>query len=458
MVFVFVASALSPRGRETGPFSHPQGSPEPMSSIECCRGLWPRAARTQICPEVRTPFKQPRAVFQRPGAVRRRIVNCLTRDAMKLGRWRRTAIAAGTVVVVAVVLYVMLRPRADRVQAAAPARGMAGRVSVTTVTAKNGDIGVYLDAIGTVTPVYTSTITSQVVGMISAVHYRESQYVRKGDPLIDIDPRPFQAQLEQAQGLLERDTHILEQSRMDLQRFRDAWARDAIAKQTLDDQEKLALQNEGTVKNDQGTVAFQRTQLEYCRIRAPFDGRVGLRLVDPGNVVQANSTTALVVLTQMQPITVVFPVAEDYLTQIQSADGGGQRLRVVALDRAKSTTLATGVLVAVDNQIDTTTGTVRLRAQFDNRKNELFPNQFVNTRLLLRTVREAVLIPTSAIQHNGTNSFVYLISGSTAHMRAVTPGPAEAGATAVEGLKQGDVVANSSFERLRDNAAVVVAP
>jgi multidrug efflux system membrane fusion protein len=244
---------------------------------------------------------------------------------------------------------------------------------------------------------------------------------------------------------------------MNVQRYRDAWGRDAIAKQQLDDQEKLVLQNEGTVKNDQGTVDFNRTQLAYCRITAPFDGRVGLRLVDPGNVVQANGGTPLVVLTQVQPITVIFSVAQDYLGEIQSAQAGGRRLRVDALDRAQSITIATGELTAIDNQIDTTTGTVRLRAQFDNKKNELFPNQFVNTRLLVRTVQDAVLIPASAIQHNGTRPFVYVISGDAAHMRTITPGVTDAGVTAVEGLEPGDVLANSSFERLRDNARVEVS-
>jgi len=373
---------------------------------------------------------------------------------MKRGGYRRLGTAAMALAVLAAGLTVALRRRADPVQAAAS--GTAGAVSVTTVPAERGDIGVYLDAIGTVTPVYTSTITSQVSGMVTAVHYREAQHVRRGDPLIDIDPRPFQAQVDQAQGILDRDTHILEQSRMDAQRFRDAWARDAIAKQQLDDQEKLVLQNEGTVKNDRGTVAFNRTQLAYCHITAPFEGRVGLRLVDPGNVVQANSPTPLVVLTQMQPMTVIFSIAQDHLPQLQSEQGRGRRLRVDALDRAQSSTLATGELIAIDNQIDTTTGTVRLRAQFDNKKNELFPNQFVNTRVLVRTQHEAVLIPTSAIQHDGTKAFVYVISGGTAHIRAVTPGVADAGVTAVAGLEPGAMVANSSFERLRDNARVEV--
>jgi multidrug efflux system membrane fusion protein len=369
---------------------------------------------------------------------------------------RRIGIAALAIVVLAGAITMALR-RVDEVDAA-PAHASGGGISVTTVTATKGDIGVYLDAIGTVTPVYTATITSQVSGRIVAVHYREAQDVRKGQPLIDIDPSPYQAQLAQAQGLLERDTHILEQSRMDLQRYRDAWARDAIAKQQLDDQEKLVLQNEGTVKTDQGNVDFAATQLAYSHITAPFEGRVGLRLVDPGNVVQANGGTPLVVLTQMRPITVIFTVAQDYLPQIQSQLVSGRRLRVDALDRAQSTTLAAGFLAAVDNQIDTTTGTVRLRAQFENKKDELFPNQFVNTRLLVRTVHQAVLIPTSAIQHNASKAFVYVITGDTAQMRPVTPGVVDAGFTATEGLAPGDVVANSSFERLRDGAKVEVTP
>ena len=225
----------------------------------------------------------------------------------------------------------------------------------------------YLTAIGTVTPVYTSTITSQVNGLISDVHYREAQIVRKGDPLLDIDPRTYQAQLKQAEGTLERDTHVLAQSRMDLERYQKAWSRNAIAKQILDDQEKQVLQNQGTVKNDQGVVDFDRVQLDYCHIVAPFNGRVGLRLIDPGNVVQANSTTPLVVITQMQPITVVFTIAEDYLGEIQQHMQKSP-LGVDVFDRSQLTKIASGRLIAIDNQIDTTTGTVRLRAEFDNKK------------------------------------------------------------------------------------------
>jgi multidrug efflux system membrane fusion protein len=369
----------------------------------------------------------------------------------------RRAGSAVVLVLLAFAAALVLWRRADAVPVDAPKRPSSAAVAVTTAVAKQGDIAVHLDAIGTVTPVYTSTITSQVSGMIAAVHYREAQDVRKGDPLIDIDPRPYQAQLAQAEGILERDTHILEQARMDLQRYRDALARDAIAKQQVDDQDKVVLQDEGTVKNDRATVDYSRTQLAFCHITAPFAGRVGLRLVDPGNVVQAGTPTALVVVTQEQPITVIFSIAEDQLAQAQGEQRRRPGLPVEAFDRAQTTRLATGVLLAVDNQIDTTTGTVRLRAQFDNTRHELFPNQFVNVRLLVTTVRGAVLIPTSAIQHNGTDAFVYVVSGDSAHNRRITPGEADGGQTAVEGLRPGEVVANSSFERLQDNAKVTVA-
>jgi len=372
---------------------------------------------------------------------------------------RRRWIWVVVVLVFALMFYLVLRRHDDPTQAASSARRamMAGPVSINVATAKKGDIGVYLSAIGTVTPVYTSTITSQVNGIISTVHYRESQIVHKGDSLIDIDPRPYQAMLEQAEGTLEKDTHILEQSKMDLERYQAAWSRNAIAKQTLDDQEKIVLQNQGTVKNDQGTVDYDKVQLGYCHISAPFDGRVGLRLIDPGNVVQANSTTPLVVITQLQPITVIFTIAEDYLGEVESQLRHNVPLRVDAYDRALLTKIATGKLLAVDNQIDTTTGTVRLRAQFDNKANELFPNQFVNTRLLVNTAHNATLIPTFAVQHNGAISFVYVISSdATAHMQTIKPGVEDSGVTAVDNVNPGDQVAISSFEKLQDKAKVKI--
>ncbi len=343
--------------------------------------------------------------------------------------------------------------------AARPAgrRGAAGAaVTINTVTANKGSIGVYLQAIGTVTPVYTDTINAQVTGTITQVLYRESQLVHKGQPLIQIDPRPYAANVLTAQGALERDTNLLAQAQMDLKRYQDAWARNAIPKQTLDDQEKLVLQDQGTVKADQGTLQYDQTQLAFCRITSPIDGRVGLRLVDPGNLATANSTTALVVITQMQPITVVFTIPEDNVTQLQQQMRLGKPLPVDAYDRSEENKLASGKLLSTDNQIDTTTGTLKLRAIFDNKNNVLFPNLFVNARLLLKTLDNVILIPSSAIQHNGDASFVFLIQNGVAHIHNIKPGVSQGPNTEVQGLNAGDVVADSSFEKLQDGSKVTV--
>src|ERR1700691_1274003 len=372
-------------------------------------------------------------------------------------RWQRLFVWAALLLTFGVIFMLVLRHHDDAQSAASSRRGVTGPVTVVTAVAQKGNIGVYLDAIGTVTPTYTDSITSQVTGMITQVHYQEGQLVRKGQALIDIDPRPYEAQLLQAQGALERDTYVLEQAKMDLQRYRDAWARNGIPKQTLDDQEKIVLQDEGTVKNDQGTVNFDKVQVAFCHITAPISGRVGLRLVDPGNVVQSTGTTTLVVITQEQPITVVFTIAEDELGQVQEQMRHGKRLAVDAYDRASQNKIASGKLLTLDNLVDTTTGTVKLRAVFDNKNGALFPNQFVNARLLIKTLEGVTIIPASAIQRNGQTAFVYLIQNGTAQIRNVKPGVADGGMTAVQGINPGDVVANSSFERLQNNSKVVVS-
>jgi membrane fusion protein, multidrug efflux system len=261
----------------------------------------------------------------------------------------------------------VLRRRDDTAKTARAPRGGGGAVTVTTATATKGDIGFYLDSIGTVTPLYTSSITSQVNGIVTAVHYREGQIVRKGDPLIDIDARPYQATLLQAEGTLERDQNLLAQAKMDLERYREAWNRKAIPKQTLDDQEKLVLQQEGTIKIDQGAVQFDQIQVAYCHITAPIAGRVGLRLVDPGNVVQSSGGLTLAVITQIQPITVIFTIAEDNLGQVQQRLRQNAKLTADAFDRASIKKIGTGTLLTLDNQIDTTTGTVKARAMFQNK-------------------------------------------------------------------------------------------
>jgi membrane fusion protein, multidrug efflux system len=350
----------------------------------------------------------------------------------------------------------VLRKHDDAATTKKSPRGGGGPVTITTVTAQKGDIGIYLDAIGTVTPVYTVSITSQVNGVVTAVHYKEGQIVHKGDPLIDIDARPYQATLLQAQGTLERDENLLGQGRMDAARYRDAWNRNAIPKQTLDDQEKLVLQQQGTVKIDQGMVQYDQIQVEYCHIVAPVTGKVGLRLVDPGNVVQSSGTLTLAVIAQLQPITVIFTIAEDNLGPVQTRLQKNAKLTVDAFDRGNQKKVASGTLLTLDNQIDTTTGTIKARALFQNKDFLLFPNEFVNARLLVDTIHDATLIPTSAIQHNGQAAFVYVIQDDTAHMRSIKPGVTDGGTGQVDGISPADVLANSSFDKLQDNAKVVL--
>jgi membrane fusion protein, multidrug efflux system len=344
----------------------------------------------------------------------------------------------------------------DAKKAAATKVRPAG-INITTITAQKGDIGVYLDSIGTVTPVYTSSITAQVTGIIIGVHYTEGQRVARGDSLIDIDSRPYRAMLMQAQGALERDQNLLAQAQMDLARYQEAWGRNAIAKQILDDQEKLVHQDEGTVKNDEGTVQFDQVQVDYCHITAPFAGRVGLRLVDPGNVVQAAGTLTLAVITQLEPITVIFTIPEDSLDPVQARLRANAKLSVDAFDRTAQTKIASGQLLTLDNQIDTTTGTVKGRALFANANDALFPNQFVNTRLLVNTLQGVTLVLSSAIQQNGQASFVYVIQNNVAHMRSVKVGVTNGGVTQVDGINPGDVIANSSFDKLQDKITVVVS-
>jgi len=330
-------------------------------------------------------------------------------------------------------------------------------VPIQSATARSGDIGVYINALGTVTPVYTVTVTSRVQGEIMNVYYREGQLVHKSDPLLEIDPRPYEAALTQAEGQLAHDQAMLNKDRIDLDRYQLAYNRNAIAKQQLDDQQQTVLQDEGAVKNDEGALANAKVNLVYCHITSPIDGRVGLRLVDPGNIVQANSTTPLVVVTQLQPITVIFTVAEDYLPQIQQQLHAGHRLDVVALDRDQQKRIADGSLLTVDNMIDTTTGTVKLRAIFPNKDDALFPNQFVNARLTVNTLHDATLLPTAAIQRNAQGAFVYVInSNDTAEMKTVTQGTTDGETAAVTGINPGTVVAVTGFDKLQNGASVAI--
>jgi multidrug efflux system membrane fusion protein len=340
-----------------------------------------------------------------------------------------------------------------------PAGGRAqqGNTAITAGQSRGGDMGIYVNALGTVTPIYTVTIYSQITGRVMEVHYREGQMVHKGEPLIDIDPRPYQATLNQARGALQHDQGLLAQAKMDLQRYQDAYARNAIAKQQLDDQAQIVAQYEGTVKADQGTVSYDEVQLEYCHIVAPIAGRVGLRLVDPGNTVFAGSGTTLVVITQLQPITVVFNVAEDDLPQVQAQLQADTRLPVDVFDRSNDHLIESGTLASLDNQVDTTTGTVRFRAEFPNKGLTLFPNQFVNARLLVRMLKDVTLVPTVAVQHNGTNDFVYVVKpDNTVAVQNVTALTTNERDTAVQGLNADVRIATAGFDRLENGVHVTV--
>jgi multidrug efflux system membrane fusion protein len=376
-------------------------------------------------------------------------------SARKRHRWIGWIIAIAVVLIIVGAIMLWRRHEAKEAAAAAARQAAAAGVTITTATAQKGNIGVYLDSIGTVTPVFTDSITSQVNGLVMTVSFKEGQIVSKGDPLIDVDARPYLANLLQAQGALERDENVLAQAQLDLQRYKDALARNAIAEQIEADQEKLVLQVQGTVKNDMGLVQFDQVQVDYCHIAAPISGLVGLRLVDPGNVVQSSGTQTLAVITQLQPITVILTIAEDSLAPVVTRLRQKANLTVDVFDRTGQQKLASGALIAVDNQIDTTTGTVKGRSQFDNKNLALFPNEFVNTRLLVNTLQGVTLIPSSAIQQNGTSSFVYVIQDNFAHLRTVKAGVTDSGMTQVEGINPGDVVANSGFDKLQDNVKVV---
>jgi membrane fusion protein, multidrug efflux system len=350
--------------------------------------------------------------------------------------------------------------RSDPPASAQGARGGAGgaTVPVVAVGVRQGSIGVYVDGLGAVTPLSTVAVTSRVDGELLAVHFREGQIVTRGALLAEIDPRPYEVQLAQAEGQLARDQALLDNARTDLARYQSLIRENAATDQQLMTQRALVAQYEGAIKIDQGAVASAKLSLTYCRITAPITGRVGLRLVDPGNVVLTGATGTLLVITQVRPISVIFSIAEDQLPPVVHRVQSGAALHVDAYDRNAKKQLASGTLATIDNQIDPATGTLKLRAVFDNATNELFPNQFVNARLLVEERQGATLVPTAAVERNGQATYVWLVKpDSTVTVRPIVTGVSEGTDTEVtSGLAPGAVVVMTGIDKLQEGVKVRV--
>ena len=336
-----------------------------------------------------------------------------------------------------------------------------GNVPVVAAAATTADVGVLLDGLGSVTPVATVTVRSRIDGQLMKLLFKEGQVVRAGDLLAEIDARPAQVQLATAEGQLARDQSLLKNAQIDLERYKTLFQQDSIAKQQLDTQDALVRQYEATLKMDRASIDSARLQLDYSRITAPVGGRLGLRQVDLGNIVRSGDANGLVVITQLQPITVVFSIPEDSLPpvmkKLREGEKRGEKLQVSALDRAGKTQLATGMLITVDNQIDPATGTVKLKAQFANEDLSLFPNQFVNVRMLVDTKVGATVVPAAAVQRGTPGTFVYAVDPETkmVSVRKVKLGPAQGETVSVEeGIKPGTLVVVDGADKLREGAVV----
>ena len=341
-----------------------------------------------------------------------------------------------------------------------PAASAPRPVPVVTSVAKLGDMGITLTGLGTVTPLDSVTVRSRVDGQLLRIHFKEGQLVRAGDLLAEIDPRPFQVQLMQAEGQKAKDEAAFKNAKMDLVRFNTLYDQGILAKQQLDAQVSTVIQSEASLKADQAQVESAKLNLVYSRITAPLAGRVGLRLVDAGNMVHASDVNGLVVIAPIQPISVVFTVPADNIQQVLTQDRKAGTLRVDAYDRDLKTKLATGTLLAIDNQVDPTTGTVKMKALFTNEDTQLFPNQFVNARLLVDTLKGVTIIPTAALQRSPQGSFVYVVKAdSTVDMRIVEVLVSEGDRTSLKsGIAPDDVVVTDGLEKLKPGSKVSTAP
>jgi len=374
-----------------------------------------------------------------------------------LRRWRWWLVLLALAASAAAIWIVSARNGDARPPGGKSAAGQPSRAfPVSAVPARTGDLPVSLTGLGSVVPTKTVTVRSRVDGQVMDVAFREGQEVQAGDLLAQIDPRPFQVQLAQAEGQLAKDQALLRNAQLDLQRYRNLIAEDSIARQQLDTQEALVRQYEAAIRVDQSQVDNARLQLTYARITAPISGRLGLRLVDPGNIVHASDANGLVVITQVHPITVVFTLPEDQLPQVLKRLRAKETLTVDAYDREQKTKLASGTLFSVDNLIDPTTGTIKLRALFENQDGMLFPNQFVNVRLQLDVRRDATLIPAAGLQRGAQGPFVYVVSADqTANMRPITIATVQGDTVAVDtGVKPGELVVVDGADKLREGAKV----
>lgn len=369
-------------------------------------------------------------------------------------RKRRTfAWIIGAVLLVVLVIALGLHFLGGAPKGKPPSRGEP----VVVVPVVVQDVPVYIDALGTVTPTRSVTVVSQVDGILSRVEFKEGQHVSKGQVIARIDDRALKAQLAVAKGTLAHDQAVLANAQRDLARYRDLVKAGSTSQQTLDTQASLVQQQQGTVAADQGNVQNLEVQLSYCTITSPVEGVVGLRQVDPGNYVTTTSTTGIVVITQMNPATVVFAVPEDDLGAINQALARGS-VTVLAYDRNKKSLLATGNLLALDNQVDTSTGTIKVKAQFDDSGNALFPNQFVNTRLKADTLSQVAVVPTRAIQHGSKGDFVFVVNGNKASLRNVKTGASMGDVSAIldNGVKPGEQVVTEGADKLDDGSPVKV--